>query len=280
MDGRLYGNYGAKGGIEMALFDILGKHFETAVYDLLGGLIQDSLPLSRSASQSDLGKDLAEVKEFLDEGYRIITVKVGVLGVQQDIERVRAIRELVGSEVSLRADANQGWDVPTALKFIKEVKGCSLEFIEQPLPKWDLDGLAYLRSKSLTPIMADETATTESDVIEIIRKKAADFISIKVIKSGGIMRSRRIAALAHSVGINCYLGSQCETSVGTSASLHFALSTERFDYGGEIYGPQFFVEDVVTRSVRIERGHIYPSDEPGFGIELDMEKVKEFSIED
>ena len=278
MDAKLYGNYGAKAAIEMALFDVIGKYFDTPVYDLLGGIVQEKFPLSRSASQSDLEKDLAEVKEFLEEGYRIIKVKVGILDVQQDIERVKAIREVVGPEVSLRADANQGWDIPTALKFIKWVEDCGLEFLEQPLSKWDVDGLAYLRSKSSTPIMADEAATTEHDVLEIAKKKAADFISIKVIKSGGIMKSRRVAFLADCAGIKCYLGSQCETSIGTSASLHYALSTNSFHYGGEIYGPQFFVEDIVKQSVRIEGGFIYPSKEPGFGVELDMDKVREFTI--
>jgi len=278
MDEKLYANYGAKGAIEMALLDIVGKYFGTPVYNLFGGIIEERFPLSRSASQSDIEKDLAEVEEFLKEGYRIIKVKVGILNVHQDVERVKAIRELVGPEVSLRADANQGWDVPTALKFIKGVEELGLEFLEQPLPKWDIDGLAYLRSKSSTPIMADEAATTEHDVLEIIKKKAADFISIKVVKSGGIMRSRRIAYLADCGGIKCYLGSQGETSVGTSAGLHFALSANSFNYGGEIYGPQFFVKDIVKQPVRIEGGFIYPSDEPGFGVELNMDMIEEFTL--
>lgn len=278
MDAKLYGNYGAKGAIEMALFDVVGKYFETPVYNLLGGISQEKFPLSRSASHSDIKKDLAEVKEYLKEGYRIIKVKVGILDVQQDVERVKAIRELVGPDVSLRADTNQGWDVPTALKFIRGIEDCGLEFLEQPLPKWDLDGLAYLRSKSSTPIMADEAATTEHDVLEIIKKKAADFISIKLIKSGGILRARRMAFIADSAGIKCYLGSQGETSIGTAAGLHYALSANCFDYGGEIYGPKFFLKDIVKESVKIERGYVYPSQAPGFGVELDMERIKEFTV--
>ncbi len=279
MDKKLYANYGAKGALEMALFDVLGRAFDAPVYNLLGGITQERFPVSRSASHSDIEKDLAEVREYLNEGYRIIKVKVGVLPVGKDVERVRAIRDLVGAAVSLRVDANQGWDVPTALKFIRGVEDCGLEFVEQPLPKPDLDGLAYLRSKWITPILADESAATEHDVLEIIKRKAADFISIKLVKSGGILAARRIAALANSAGIKCYLGSQTETSIGTAASLHYALSANCFDYGGEIYGPAFFKKDITKQSIRIEGGDIYPSQEPGLGVELDMDRIHEFTVE-
>lgn len=280
MDQKLYANYGAKGAIETAIFDVLGRYFETPVYSLLGGITRDRFPVSRSASHSDIEKDVAEVREYLKEGYRIIKVKVGVLSVEEDVERVKAIREVAGARVSLRADANQGWDVPTALKFIRGVEDCGLEFLEQPVSKWNLDGMAYLRSKSLTPILADESAGTEHDVLEIIKRKAADFISIKLVKSGGILAARRIASLADCAGIKCYLGSQTETSIGTAAGLHYALSANCFDYGGEIYGPAFFLKDITKSSVRIEGGDIFPSHEPGFGLELDMDRVEEFAIRD
>lgn len=278
MDKKLYGNYGAKAAIEMALFDIMGKCFQVPISNLLGGRTKEKLPLSRSISQSDVEKDIDEAKEFIKEGYRIFKVKVGVLNIKKDVERIKAVREMLGPDISLRADANQGWNVPEALSFIEQVQDSELEFIEQPVPKWDLDGLAYLRSKSYIPIMADESATTEYDVLEIIRRKAADFVSFKVLKCGGIMRAKRMLALADSAGIQCYLGSFIETSVGTSAGLHFSLSTDSFNYGGEIYGPIFFKENIVKKRLRIENGFIYPSNEPGLGVELDMDKIKDVMI--
>lgn len=280
MDQKVYANYGAKCAIETAILDVQGRYFGTPVYNLFGGITRDRFPVSRSASHSDIEKDIAEVREYLKEGYRIIKVKVGVLSVQEDVERVKAIRDVAGAGVSLRADANQGWDVPTALKFIRGVEDCGLEFLEQPVSKWNLDGMAHLRSKSLTPILADESAGTEHEVLEIIKRKAADFISIKLVKSGGILAARRIASLANCAGIKCYLGSQTETSIGTAAGLHYALSANCFDYGGEIYGPAFFLKDITKSSVKIEGGDIFPSQEPGFGLELDMDRVEEFAIND
>ncbi len=278
MDKILYGNYGAKAAIEMALFDIMGKYFQTPLYNLLGGKLQDRFPVSRSISQSNLEDDLKDVSQYLEEGYNILKIKVGILSVEQDVERVKAIRAMVGPELSLRTDANQSWDIPTALKFIKEVEECKLTFIEQPIAREDVEGLAYLKSKASTPILADEAVSTEHDLLNIIEKKAADFISLKVLKSGGISKSRRIATLAECAGIKCYLGSQVETSVGTSASLHFVISANDFRYGGEIYGPAFFVEDVVKKSLKIDQGYIYPPNEPGLGVELDMDKIKEFTF--
>ncbi len=151
MDKTLYGNYGAKAAIEMALFDIMGKYLQTPLCDLLGGKLQDRFPLSRSASQSNLEEDLKDVKQYLKDGYKIIKIKVGVLSVEQDIERVKAIREMIGPHISLRADANTSWDVPSALRFIQGVEDDRLTFIEQPISREDVDGLAHLRSKSLYP---------------------------------------------------------------------------------------------------------------------------------
>ena len=277
MDRRLYGNQGAKSAIEMALFDIVGKALQVPVYDLLGGKVRDRLPLSRSASQSNLEEDLRDVDQYMKEGYPILKVKVGVLTVEEDIERVKAIRKRIGPGISLRTDSNQSWDIPSALRFIQRVEEEGLTFIEQPIVRDSIDGLAYLRSKSRTPILADEAASTEHDLLNIIEKKAADFISIKVLKSGGMTKSRRMATLAGCAGIKCYLGSQIETSVGTAAGLHFALSSDDFRYGGEIYGPIFFVEDVARESIRIDQGCIFPSDKPGLGIDLDMDKVRKFA---
>ncbi len=274
MDRKLYGNYGAKAALEMALFDIVGKYLQVPVYDLLGGKVRDRLPLSRSASQSNLTEDLKDVDQYLKEGYPIIKIKVGVLDVGRDIERVKVIRKRIGPEMSLRTDSNQSWDVPAALRFIRDVEEEDLTFIEQPITRTDVDGLAYLRRKSRAPILADEAASTEHDLLNIIEKKAADFISVKVLKSGGILKSRRMATLADCAGVKCYLGSQIETSVGTAACLHFVLSANDFRYGGEIYGPIFFVDDVVKESLRIDQGHIYPPEGSGLGVELDMDKVK------
>lgn len=277
MDKKLYANFGAKAAIEMALFDIMGKYFGVPVYVLLGGKLENRFPISRSASQSNLEEDLKDVKQYLSEGYGILKIKVGILPVEQDIERVKAIRELVGPQVSLRADANTSWDVPSALSFIQGVEDSRLTFIEQPVPRENIDGMAYLKSKSSTPILADEAAVTEHDVLKIIEKKAADFISIKVVKSGGIVKSRRIAALAECAGIRCYLGSMIETSVASSVGLHFVLSSNEFRYGGEIYGPVFFVEDVVRNPLKIDQGYMYPPEEDGLGVELDMDKIKKFT---
>jgi muconate/chloromuconate cycloisomerase len=277
MDKILYGNYGAKAAIEMALFDIMGKYFQTPLYTILGGKLQDRFAVSRSISQSNLEEDLKDVSHYLAEGYNILKIKVGILSVEEDIERVKAIRAIGGSGLSLRTDANQSWDIPSALKFIKAVEDCNLTFIEQPIARGDVNGLAYLKSKSATPILADEAVSTEHDLLNVIEKKAADFISLKVLKSGGIMKSRRIAALAECAGIKCYLGSQVETSVGTSASLHFVITANDFRYGGEIYGPAFFVEDVVKNPLKFDQGYIYPSDKPGLGVDLDMGQIEKFS---
>jgi L-alanine-DL-glutamate epimerase-like enolase superfamily enzyme len=115
-------------------------------------------------------------------------------------------------------------------------------------------------------------------VLNIIKREAADFVSIKLLKAGGILGSRRVAAMARCAGIQCYLGSQAESSIGTAAGLHLALATEGFDHGGEIYGPSFFVEDLVRQSIPITDGFMYPPEAPGLGVEAEEGKLKAFAV--
>src|SRR5256886_10079878 len=154
---RVQGNPFARAAVEMALWDLNGKALGVPVHRLLGGRVRDRVPLSWSLAVGSPEAELEEAREKVALGHRIFKIKTAAHPLAVDVERVRRIRETVGPAVALRVDANQGWDRPTALAAVRALEPYGLDFVEQPVPKWDLDGMAEIARQSRIPIMADES---------------------------------------------------------------------------------------------------------------------------
>lgn len=146
-------------------------------------------------------------------------IKVAAGTVEQDAARVRAIREAVGPDYPLIADANQGWDVLRAVRFARLVEDCGLALLEQPVPPDDIDGLAEVRRTAGLRLSADESVHTLAQARHLIEKKAVDVFSIKVIKHGGIRKAHAIMRYAEAHGILCLMNSNAEEGVTQAASL-------------------------------------------------------------
>src|SRR5437660_5688838 len=163
---RVQGNPFARAAVEMALWDLNGRALGVPVHRLLGGRVRDRVPLSWSLAVGGLEAELEEAREKVALGHRIFKIKTAAHPLRVDVERVRRIRETVGPGVALRVDANQGWDRPTALAAVRALEPYGLDFIEQPLPRWDLDGMAELARRAPQPIMADESCGSEHDALD------------------------------------------------------------------------------------------------------------------
>ena len=273
-------NYTTKFAIETALYDLIGKALNRPAYDLLGGASRSEIPLSWSLASGDPKQEVEEATEWVAGGHRIFKIKFGFLEPQQDIERLKAIRKAVGDEVDLRIDVNQGWTPEVAIPAIRQIEDLGLRptFVEQPVAGWDLKGLARITRSVDTPIMADEGLYTLQDAQAIIELEAADIFAIKVMKHGGFLRSKQIAALAEAANIPCYVGSNLETGIATLACLHFAVSTPWVTYGCELFGPRMLVADVLAEPVEYGPGLILCPSRPGIGAVIDEDKVEEFRI--
>jgi muconate cycloisomerase len=152
-----------------------------------------------------------------------------------------------------------------------------LQWIEQPLPDWDLEGLAMLAEAFHTPIAVDESLYSLHDVYKIAKAKAADVINIKVAKCGGILPSLKIAHAAQSVGIPCFLGGCIETGVGAAAALQFAASSPNLLQGVELVGSGAFTEDILAEPLSMNRGAVTLSEKPGIGVDVDEVKLNHYS---
>jgi o-succinylbenzoate synthase len=243
MEQTVPGHSMAKAGVDIALYDLNARLLGVPVYVLLGGEFRSSVPLVRSIGISTTEQMVKEAQAVVAQGFTTIKVKIGTEP-HIDQERVRAIRQVIGDKVRLRVDANQGCQLSTYMSAFRRMDDLDLEFIEQPLPVWDVEGLRQLCAALDTPILIDEGIYTPHDLMQLIRREAVDAVNIKVEKTG-LSGGKRIAAIAESAGLPCIVGSMIETGVGTAAGHHFATATPSVTHGCEILSPAYFFDDDV-----------------------------------
>ena len=274
---RVQGNPFARAAVEMALWDLNGRALDVPVHRLLGGRVRERVPLSWSLAVESPDAELEEAREKARLGHRIFKIKTAAHPVAHDVARVRRLRETLGPDVSLRVDANQGWDRPTALTAVGALEPYALDFVEQPLPKWDLEGMAELARRVNVPVMADESCGSPQDALAIARRGGVSILALKLTKSAGLAPTMAIARIAEAAGLGCYVGCMIETSLGTAAYLHAALAAAPVTWGCELFGPLLLAGDVVREPVRYADGCILALDGPGLGVEVDETALKEWT---
>jgi L-alanine-DL-glutamate epimerase-like enolase superfamily enzyme len=280
MDKALDGSEPAKAGIEMALFDLLGKKLGAPVYMLLGGLVRERIPLSRSITFGTPEQMAEAAKGFAAEGFGTVKVKVGQ-SFEVDVAAVAAVRKAVGDKVKVRVDANMAWRTPKeAAQIIKAMAPSRPELIEQPLRPRELDALAELRLLVDVPIMADESVWNPRDAMEVIRRKAVDIVNVYVCEAGGLMAATRIFQMCESAGIPCMIGSMPELGLGTAAQIHLGVAMTNLGLDSDACGVVYQQADLLKTPLRIEKGYAYPPNGPGLGVEVDLDAVARHRIPD
>jgi len=228
MDSVVEGNPAAKAAIDIALYDIFGKTVHKQLFMLLGGY--------RTEVLTDLTLDIKSPKEMakdavkaVKKGFKALKVKVGV-NPSEDFERVRLIRKAVGGDAQIRIDANQGWTPEQAVEVLDKIEKFTIQFAEQPVPAGDIKGLITVRKNSPIPIMADESVHSPEDALRLIQAEAVDLINIKLMKSGGILKGRKISNIAEAAGIPCMIGCMGESEIGIAAGTHLAAAVKNIQY--------------------------------------------------
>lgn len=261
----------ARAAIEIALQDIRGKHAGMPLYELLGGHAEDptiDVPVVLSIkSPEEMASDAVTA---VDAGYQQIKIKVGA-DPETDVERIQAIDEAVPDDVSLKADANQGWgDAKTALSVLRRVEE-SLDVIEQPVTNDNVSDLVSLRERIDVPVMPDESVETAADASALVRRGAGDIYNIKLMKAGGLTEAARLNAVAEADHRPTQLGSMVEGHVGTAAGVHFVSAFENVIWN-EMVGP-FMTTDGIT-DLAFDLPHI-TADGPGLGVSIDHDRLEE-----
>ncbi|HEY5782857.1 MAG TPA: dipeptide epimerase [Lysobacter sp.] len=259
-------NTSAKAAIEIAIYDLWGQLYGAPLYQMLGGG-DPVITTDITISVDYIDKMVSDSLSAVDRGFESLKIKVGKdIGV--DIERVKAIYAAVEGRALLRLDANQGWTAKQAVFAIRQLEdaGVRLELVEQPVKAKDLDGMKYVTERVNTPIMADESVFGPTEVIELIRMRAADIINIKLMKTGGISNAIRIADIAALYGIECMIGCMIETSISVAAAVHVAVAKANVITKVDLDGPSLCAFNPVDGGVIFNESEISVTDAPGLGI--------------
>ncbi len=201
------------------------------------------------------------------------------VGTGNDVERVRAVREALGPDVSLRLDANGGWDLEQALTVLNAVAPFGIDVVEQPLPRHALADLKALRQECAVPVMADESLVTLEDAEMLLSAEAVDMFNIRVSKCGGLFRSTEMVRLAAQAGVGVQVGSQVgETAILSAAGRHLAAWAPELAFVEGSYGTLLLAEDVSVEPVRFgHRGRASVLTGPGLGIEVVEERLRRYA---
>lgn len=274
------GNTFTKAGIEIALWDLLGKAAGLPLYRLLGGKVREFVPTKYSVSGLEPARAAEIAAWAVEQGFPAMKVKVGIEP-EEDIARVRAVREAIGPNVRLGVDANGGWAPRVAVQMARRLEEFDVFFIEQPVPPGDISWLIDVRAQAKVPVMADESVSTAQDAIALARAGAADVLSIYLGMGGGIGPGRAVAAVAEAAGITCTIGSNLELGIGNAAMTHLALATPGIgaeEFPCDIISPFFYEDELLAEPLPIIAGEARVFERPGLGVELDEAKVERYRV--
>ena len=267
----------ALSGVDVALWDIIGKIRGLPLYQILGGKCRDKVPVYATALYPEKPSKVAKkARLFADQGFQGVKIKVG-FDLDQDIEIVRAVRQELGRDFIVMTDANQGYTVDVGLKAAEAFADIGVFWLEEPLFADDIAGHAQLREKTEVPIAVGENLHMCSAFENFVVRQAVDFLQPDVARAGGITEIRKIAALAaeHRVPISFHTWGD---AVALAASVHLSAAMPEctvmeLDY---TYNP--LRAELLRQPLKVENGFMAPPDKPGLGIELDADALTRFAF--
>ncbi len=263
-------NTSAKSALDMALHDLAARLAGVSVSALLGGARRGPVASSKAVSVGTADRMVADAKRFAAAGFGTLKIKTGV-DAGAELAAIAAVREAVGGGVRLKLDANQGWSLPEATRFLDAAEPFGIQMVEQPLAADDLAGHAELRRRTSIPVMLDESVHSPSDALRAIDRGAADYVNLKLLKTGGLAPARDVAALCAAAGVACQIGT-FDTSIGSAAAVNLVHACPAIRFA-EINGPTRLAEDVGT-GFSVVDGNAVLGEGPGLGIEVDLARVE------
>jgi L-alanine-DL-glutamate epimerase-like enolase superfamily enzyme len=263
------GNATIKSAFDMALYDLAAKAAGLPLYQYLGGKKKDIVTdiTLGIASPEEMSQKALMLKE---SGAFALKVKLGKKP-QDDIARIRAIRQAVGFDIPIRIDANQGWSYEGAIEALQGLEAYKIQFCEQPMRTYNDHLLPELRTQTIVPIMADESVYSHYDAERLCKSDACDYINIKFSKSSGINEALKIQAVAAEYNIPCMIGGMLESRLALAAKVHFAYASANvkfYDLDTCMVG---HLEDPVIGGVQYNGYEIYLLDDIGIGADINQE---------
>lgn len=289
MDQQVRGYPYTKAMIESALLDIIGKSAGVPVYQLLGGAARSSVQLCHSVGIAAPEDAAAEAAQVVEDGIRWLQIKVPG-SPAEDLAIVNAVRAAVGDDISMFPDINRGYrNAKSAINSINAMAdSAGIIAVEQPVE--GIGAMAEVTQSVGIAVIVDEGCWTPQDAMEIVKRGAADVLSIYFTKAGGLLRSMEIGAIGRAAGLPVNVNGSLEGGVGNAANLHLSAALEGEVLPGVItvntlagreqtkVGGVFYTDDVITEPFKYKDGFLEVPNRPGLGVELDEDKMKKYRI--
>lgn len=267
MDATIYGSNSIKSAFDIALYDIAAQNANLPLYAFLGGQNSKTLVTDYTISIGEPQKMVADALKIITNGFQIIKVKLGQ-SLYLDVERIRLIREAVGSQIPIRIDANQGWPVNQAVQILNALALYNIQHCEEPIARYHFMQLVNIRQNSPIAIMADETCCDHNDAERLIGLNACDMFNIKLGKSGGIFNALKIIKLAEAANMDLQIGGFLESRLAFTASAHLALTSKNILHC-DFDTPLMMVSDPITGGIIYSnKGEIIVPNKPGLGASI------------
>jgi L-alanine-DL-glutamate epimerase-like enolase superfamily enzyme len=285
-EGRTFPVLGRRGitvcaisGIDLALWDLLGKSLGQPVWRLLGGRVRDRVPAYASGGWAPVGGIGKQLRQYVERGHRAVKMRVGLQdrSVEDSAARVREVRDMLGPEVGIMVDAHGTWSVRDAQRFARKVEACDLAWLEEPVSPDNVAGQAEVRASTDIPIAAGESEQTRFGFRDLIDARAVDVLQPDLAIAGGLTEAQRICALAaaHGLTVAPHLWG---SAILFAAGLQLAVATPCVTILEFSRGANPLLHDLVEEEFELEGGHVRPSDRPGLGLTLRRDFVRSITV--
>ena len=273
MDGNIFGNTGIKAAIDIACHDLWAKSCDEPLFLKLGGQHRKTIKTNMTISLAAPETMAEKAKEAVAAGFDTLKIKLGK-DEEEDLTRVKEIRNAVGTQINLRVDANQAWKVKEAARLLQAMESLQIQYCEEPISRRKVHKLHKVRKVSPIKIMADESLIDHYDAQMLIKNGACDYFNLKLDKSAGLFKAQKIVDLAEIHHIPMQMGCFLNTRLSITAACHLAYSSEEIKFY-DLDSPFFQTINPVRGGVEIQKnGEMRIPDQPGLGLSLDENFLK------
>jgi len=263
------------GGLEMACWDAVGKHLGQPVSTFFGGALKTSFAsMYYIQAQSDLDAMVEQACNAVGLGFGTIYFKVAIEE-ERDVELVQRVREAIGPGPKIRVDANEGWSPGTAVRILRRMAPFAIEYIEQPVSMFDLDGMAHVRRASGVAVGANQTSWGQHQILEIVKRNAADVIMTDPHQEGGLLATKKILGLCEMAGLPFVNHAFNATTITLAAHMQVMCTSSSTVLAIQGH-PDFLGDDYVTKPLDYTGGTLEVSEAPGLGLEVDGDKLARY----
>jgi len=271
--GRRGAAISAISAMDVAIWDLKGKILNQPVHRLLGGYRDVVSTYGSSINLNYTREELVkETTDYVESGFKMVKMKIGRKDPNDDLQRIKLVRETIGPNVDLALDVNNGWSLITAIRMAKKLEQYDIYWLEEPILADEIDNLAKLADETSIPIALGENHYTKWEFKELMERRAVEIVQADILKCGGVTEFIKIAAMADAYGLPVCPHGSAYISVPVVAAVPNGLFSE---YIQGIHDPmgQVFIDPIKARN-----GEVIPSNKPGFGIELNEEAIKKMKV--